>query len=106
MFRRIRSTSTKSSTSRSDCSRPFSSTRKLFGADKLVVNPMPRGGESSDTSAGTGLVEQFLKDAPFSDQAKQDYRRLIGEPQDYSTRPDVRREKSQAGADELCQLPD
>ena len=59
--------------------------KETFGADKLVVNPSPRGGgESEDTESGTpALLKQFLADAPIADQAKKDLQRLFEEPKDY-----------------------
>ncbi len=59
--------------------------KETFGAEKLVVNPHPRGGgESEDASAlSIELMKQFLAEAPISDQAKRDLQRLHAEPKDY-----------------------
>jgi spermidine dehydrogenase len=59
--------------------------KETFGADKLAVNPSPRGGsESEDSASGSPeLLKQFLADAPLADQAKRDLQRLIQEPKDY-----------------------
>lgn len=58
--------------------------KETFGADKLVVNPMPRvGGESEDDKVRAHALEMFLQEAPLSDSAKADYRRLVTEKKDY-----------------------
>ena len=59
--------------------------KETFGADKLAVNPSPRGGtESEDSDAGSPeLLKQFLADAPLAEQAKHDLQRLIQEPKDH-----------------------
>ena len=59
--------------------------KETFGADKLVVNPSPRGGgESEDAeSENPALLKRFLADAPIADQAKKDLQRLFEEPKDY-----------------------
>ena len=59
--------------------------KETFGADKLVINPSPRGGgESDDASQMTPeLLRQFLADAPIADQAKRDLARLYHETKDY-----------------------
>jgi spermidine dehydrogenase len=59
--------------------------KETFGADKLAVNPSPRGGtESEDSSAGSPeLLKQFLADAPLAEQAKRNLQRLFQEPKDY-----------------------
>ncbi len=55
-----------------------------FGKDKLVINPDPRyGGESRGSGGSIRVFKQFLKDAPISDQAKKDLRRLYTEKKDY-----------------------
>ena len=60
--------------------------KETFGADKLVVNPAARF--SSDESGvnpagGEAEMASFLKDAPLSSQAKQDFQRLLTEKKDY-----------------------
>ena len=59
--------------------------KETFGADKLVVNPARVGGDESGINATTGEAElqAFLKDAPLSEQAKQDFVRLLTEKKDY-----------------------
>jgi len=59
--------------------------KETFGADKLVVNPSPRGGNESEDAAASSLelLKQFLADAPLADQAKRDLQRLYQEPKDY-----------------------
>lgn len=59
--------------------------KETFGADKLVVNPNPPGGnESEDAGAASAeLMKQFLLEAPLADQAKHDLQRLYAEPKDY-----------------------
>jgi spermidine dehydrogenase len=59
--------------------------KETFGADKLAVNPSPRGGtESEDSATGSPeLLKQFLADAPLAEQAKRDLQRLFQEPKDY-----------------------
>jgi spermidine dehydrogenase len=59
--------------------------KETFGADKLVINPGPRGGNESGEGASSSaeLLRQFLADAPLADQAKHDLERLRQEPKDY-----------------------
>jgi spermidine dehydrogenase len=58
--------------------------KETFGADVLTTNPMPRvGGESENDLARAHALEVFLKEAPFSEQAKADYARLLTEKRDY-----------------------
>jgi len=59
--------------------------KETFGADKLVINPSPRGGNESGEGAAQSaeLLKQFLADAPIADQAKRDLQRLYDEPKDY-----------------------
>jgi spermidine dehydrogenase len=58
--------------------------KETFGADKLTINPAPRGGgESEDAEASRNAVEEFLREAPLSEQAKADYARLLGGKRDY-----------------------
>jgi spermidine dehydrogenase len=58
--------------------------KETFGADRLVINPMTHvSGESQDASIGAGALERFLKEAPFSQQARKDYERLVTEKKDY-----------------------
>src|SRR5258708_28284311 len=58
--------------------------QETFGADRLVINPMKRlSGESEDSPEGAAVLKQFLQEAPFSDQAKADYERLVTEQKDY-----------------------
>ena len=59
--------------------------KETFGADKLVINPSPRGGGESEDAAATSteLLKQFVAEAPIADQAKLDLQRLHHEPKDY-----------------------
>jgi spermidine dehydrogenase len=58
--------------------------KETFGADRLVTNPMPRiGGESEDDEARAHAVGMFLQEAPLSQVAKADYKRLVTEKKDY-----------------------
>jgi spermidine dehydrogenase len=59
--------------------------KETFGADKLATHPAPRGvSESKDAAAlNAAALEAFLKEAPFSDQAKADCERLFAHNQDY-----------------------
>src|SRR5581483_10899419 len=59
--------------------------KESFGADKLVVNPLPLGGgEDGYNSGGDGTAwKKFMAEAPLSDKAKQDFQRLCTETKDY-----------------------
>lgn len=59
--------------------------KETFGADKLVVNPILRGGNESEDAAGSSpqLLKQFLGEAPIADQAKRDLQRLLDDTKDY-----------------------
>jgi spermidine dehydrogenase len=59
--------------------------KERFGADKLVINPSPRGGnESEDPSEiSPELLKQFLAEAPIAEQAKRDLQRLYQDSNDY-----------------------
>ncbi len=59
--------------------------KETFGADKLVINPSPRGGNESEDAAteSHALMKQFLAEAPMADQAKRDLQRLYDDPKDY-----------------------
>jgi spermidine dehydrogenase len=59
--------------------------QETFGADKLVPNPAHVGGDESGVShiAGPTELRAFLKDAPLSAKAKQDFERLLSENNDY-----------------------
>jgi len=59
--------------------------KETFGADKLVVNPNPRGGDEAEDASkfSTELMKQFLAEAPIADQAKIDLQRLYQDPKDY-----------------------
>jgi spermidine dehydrogenase len=59
--------------------------QETFGADKLVVNAVHTGGDESglnDAETEAGLRE-FLKEAPLSEKAKEDFQRLLTEQKDY-----------------------
>jgi spermidine dehydrogenase len=58
--------------------------KETFGVDKLVVNPTPVGGETgehSDTSSEAW--KKFLAEAPLSEKAKQDFKRIHEDKKDY-----------------------
>jgi spermidine dehydrogenase len=58
--------------------------KETFGTDALAANPTPHvGGESENDLTRAHGVELFLKQAPFSEQAKADYARLVTEKNDY-----------------------
>ena len=59
--------------------------KETFGADRLVANPMHRGGDESGLSdeAGEKGLREFFREAPLSDKAKQDFQRLLTERKDY-----------------------
>lgn len=59
--------------------------KETFGADKLVVNPSPRGGNESDDAVQgePALLKEFLAEAPIADHAKRDLERLYQEKKDY-----------------------
>jgi spermidine dehydrogenase len=56
-----------------------------FGADKLTANPIYAGGDETGYHGKNlqGDLESFLKEAPLSAKAKQDFQRLITEERDY-----------------------
>ena len=59
--------------------------KETFGADKLVVNAVHTGGDESGLSdeSGEAGLRDFLKEAPLSAKAKEDFQRLLTEPKDY-----------------------
>ena len=59
--------------------------KETFGADKLVVNALRAGSDESGLhdSATEDDLSTFLREAPLSDKAKQDFQRLVGEKKDY-----------------------
>lgn len=59
--------------------------KETFGADKLVLNPKTSGFDETgiNESAGEAGLQEFLKDAPFSEKAKQEFVRLFNEKKDY-----------------------
>src|SRR5579864_4652867 len=59
--------------------------KETFGADKLAINPSPRGGYDGEGVAGVDpeLLKRFLADAPIAEQAKRDLERLYHEKTDY-----------------------
>src|SRR5208337_1322751 len=59
--------------------------KETFGADKLAANAVHAGGDESgiiDEPRETEL-QAFLKEAPLSEKAKQDFQRLLTEKKDY-----------------------
>ncbi len=59
--------------------------KETFGADKLVVNAAHIGGDESglNDEPGEAIVRDFLRDAPLSARAKQDFQRLFTDDKDY-----------------------
>ena len=59
--------------------------KETFGADKLVINPTPRGADDSEGIAElrAELLRQFLAEAPIAEQAKRDLERLHHDQTDY-----------------------
>jgi spermidine dehydrogenase len=59
--------------------------KDTFGADKLVADPSPLAGSETESfsEVGKGPWASFLRDAPISDRAKNDYHRLVTEKVDY-----------------------
>jgi spermidine dehydrogenase len=60
--------------------------KETFGSDRLVIDPNPlRGGENSpsDSNYDARRWEEFLSNAPLSEQAKKDYQRLVSTKEDY-----------------------
>jgi spermidine dehydrogenase len=59
--------------------------KETFGSDKLVVNAARAGGDEtgSNDSSGQTELQTFLKEAPLSVKAKQDFERLLSEKKDY-----------------------
>jgi spermidine dehydrogenase len=59
--------------------------KETFGADKLVMNPRASGFDESgvNEAAGESALEAFLKEAPLSEKAKQDYLQLVTGKKDY-----------------------
>jgi spermidine dehydrogenase len=58
--------------------------KETFGADKLVANAVHGSDESGiNDEAGEATLREFLKDAPFSSKAKDDFQRLLTEEKDY-----------------------
>ncbi len=59
--------------------------KDTFGVDKLAVNPGMRGGSESEdfSDVSRELLKQFLVEAPLTEGAKLDLKRLYDEPKDY-----------------------
>jgi spermidine dehydrogenase len=59
--------------------------KETFGADKLVVNPVPHGGgEGADLlKSDPASWKKFMVEAPLSERAKRDYDRLHHDKKDY-----------------------
>ena len=58
--------------------------KETFGSDKLVVNPAPLGAtETADLSSDPDSWKRFMAEAPLSDAAKRDIRRLFDDSADY-----------------------
>src|SRR3981081_4493281 len=59
--------------------------KETFGTDKLITNPFPTGGDESGINdvGGEADMREFLKEAPLSPKAKEDFQRLLVEEKDY-----------------------
>jgi len=59
--------------------------KETFGADRLVANAAHTGGDESGLGdpSGDPDLRDFLRDAPFSAKAKDDFQRLMTEQKDY-----------------------
>src|ERR1039458_3813902 len=59
--------------------------KETFGTDKLVLNAVHTGGDESgiNDEAGEISFQGFLKEAPFSAKAKEDFQRLLANKTDY-----------------------
>ena len=59
--------------------------KETFGSDRLAINPRASGFDESGVNEGAGeaALHSFLKEAPFSDKARQDCLRLFTEKRDY-----------------------
>jgi len=59
--------------------------KETFGADKLTLNAVHTGGDESglNDSDVDSEMQVFLKEAPLSDKAKQDFQRLLAGDKDY-----------------------
>ena len=59
--------------------------KDTFGSDRLVANPARWGGDESGINSAGGEIDlqAFAKDAPLSDKAKEDFKRLLREARDY-----------------------
>jgi spermidine dehydrogenase len=59
--------------------------KETFGSDKLVANAVHTGSDESGLSdeAGEAGLQSFLKEAPLSAKAKDDFQRLLTEEKDY-----------------------
>ena len=58
--------------------------KETFGADRLVVNPAPLGAtETADLSSDPKSWKRFMAEAPLTDTAKRDIRRLFEDTADY-----------------------
>jgi len=58
--------------------------KETFGVDKLVVNPTPAGGETREhPDISSEAWKKFLAEAPLSEQAKRDFKRIHEEKKDY-----------------------
>ena len=58
--------------------------KETFGSDKLVANPAHTGGDESGLTdkGGEGDMRDFLREAPLSAKAKEDFGRLLTEEKD------------------------
>ena len=59
--------------------------KETFGADKLALNALRTAGDESSISAEVGKagLQEFLKEAPFSEKGRHDLERLYTEEKDY-----------------------
>jgi len=58
--------------------------KETFSSDKLVVNPAPLGAtQTADLSSDSNRWKRFMAEAPLTDTAKRDIRRLFEDAADY-----------------------
>ena len=74
--------------------------KETFGTDKLVANAVHTGGDESGLSdeAREADLQDFLKEAPLSAKAKEDFQRLLEGRERLFPRPQLRRKKGAPGS--------
>src|SRR2546429_632427 len=61
--------------------------KETFGADRLVINPAPVGAtQTADLSTNSNGWKRFMAEAPLTDSAKRNIRRLFADAADYIPR--------------------